>query len=261
MGSILWTTYLILSVLALIQALLVVVQTWEHHRHAKGRLRAIPLCPVKGRAVVVVPCRGIDIGLTRNLATLMRQDYGNYLVRFVVESLADPACGVIYHLMLAYPEVASELVVAGHAEDDGQKIHNLAGGHRGFATPDRIPCLRRFRCPVGPALAPGAGLPAGSSQVGTATGYRWFLPKRASLANFVLYSINACIAVFLGKHSPTIVWGGSLGDPPRPVRVAADSRGVARDFERRPGGQPGDSSRGARGGFRACLHRRPPRRT
>ena len=45
--------------------------------------------------------------------------------------------------------------------------------------------------------------------VGAATGYRWFIPARPSLANHLLYSINSSIALFFGYGGRHLVWGGS----------------------------------------------------
>jgi hypothetical protein len=45
--------------------------------------------------------------------------------------------------------------------------------------------------------------------VGASTGYRWFVPKRASLANHVLYSINAAAATMYNPRTLQPVWGGS----------------------------------------------------
>jgi len=201
--------YVLASVLAVVQASLVVVQTWEHHRFARSRLAIMRKYPRKGRALVIVPCRGIDVGLEGNLRTLFRQDYGEYQIRFVVESAADPACGVIRRLMAAHPETNAELLVAGEAQGDGQKVHNLR-----FATQD-LPAeveylafvdsdarLRRqwLRALLTRLDGPG---------IGATTGYRWFVPSRPTLANHLLYSINSHIAVLFGSRCPTIVWGGS----------------------------------------------------
>ena len=46
-------------------------------------------------------------------------------------------------------------------------------------------------------------------EVGAATGYRWFVPARASLANQLLYSINCGIGLLLGNGGRHLVWGGS----------------------------------------------------
>jgi hypothetical protein len=45
--------------------------------------------------------------------------------------------------------------------------------------------------------------------VGAATGFRWFIPARASLANYLLYGINSSIALFFGAGGQHLVWGGS----------------------------------------------------
>ena len=45
--------------------------------------------------------------------------------------------------------------------------------------------------------------------VGAVSGYRWFVPQRASLANVLLYSVNCGLASLLGKKGYNYVWGGS----------------------------------------------------
>jgi cellulose synthase/poly-beta-1,6-N-acetylglucosamine synthase-like glycosyltransferase len=201
--------YIVISGLAVVQAVLVVIQTWEHHRYARSRLALMRKYPRKGRALVVVPCRGVDVGLARNLHTLFHQDYGNYQIRFVVESDADSACAVIRRLMAAHPEKHAELLVAGNAAREGQKIHNLRYATAGLpagveylAFADSDARLRRqwLRALLTRIDRPG---------VGAVTGYRWFVPSRPSFANHLLHSINSHIAVLFGSRCPTIVWGGS----------------------------------------------------
>ena len=83
--------YILASVLAIVQASLVIVQTWEHHRFARSRLAIMRRYPRKGRALVIVPCRGVDIRQAGNLRTLFRQDYGEYQIR-----------GTLHHLSLIH---------------------------------------------------------------------------------------------------------------------------------------------------------------
>ena len=203
------TVYLVASALAITQAALIVLQTWEHHRFARGRLRHLRYSGQVGRVALVVPCKGSDVGLEKNLRSLFRQDYLDYEVRFVVESSADPAYPVIRRLMAQYPEVSSRIVAAGRAHRCGQKVHNLRVATadlgeeiRYVAFADSDARLRRqwLRALVSRLDRPG---------IGAATGYRWYVPVRSSLANHLVYSLNSNIAVFLGSRSPTVVWGGS----------------------------------------------------
>ena len=95
MGSAWVLIYWIAAGLAVLQAVLVGMQTWEHRRFARSRLNNVPPGGAGGRAVLFVPCRGSDVGLERNLDRLYLQDYANYEIRFIVESPDDPAWPVI----------------------------------------------------------------------------------------------------------------------------------------------------------------------
>lgn len=159
--------------------------------------------------MLIVPCRGTDLGIERNLNTLFRQDYDNYQVRFVVESKDDPVYPIICRLFDSHPQVEAEVIVAGPTEHSGQKVHNLLAataelpnGVDYLAFVDSDARLRRqwLRALVARLDRPG---------VAASTGYRWFLPQRPSLANHLLYSLNSSVGVFMGKHPPTVVWGGS----------------------------------------------------
>jgi len=209
MEALAYAAYLLVSLLGLLQAILVGVQTWEHRRFARRRLAGLHGAVPRGRVLVIVPCCGAEPGLEENLRTVLAQDYPDYAVRFVVESSRDPACGVIWRLIRQHPQVDAEVVVAGRATTQGQKVHNLLSAtaqlppdieYLAFADSDA-----RLRPQWLRALVGGID----GADVVAATGYRWFVPARNSLANFLVYSLNSCVAVFLGKNSPTVVWGGS----------------------------------------------------
>jgi len=201
--------YWLLAALAILQAALIALQTWEHRRYARRRLSELRLCRASGRALVVVPCRGHDIGLEDNLSTLLEQDYDDYLVRFVVESLDDPACEAIRRVMREHSRVRCELIVAGGAEQCGQKVHNLLAAtselppevrYLAFVDSDARPQRHWLRALLG-QLELG--------DVGAATGYRWFVPVRPSLANHLVYSINCNSAIMMAAKVHHFVWGGS----------------------------------------------------
>ncbi len=208
-GFWLFGLYLVASGLAVSLALLVMVQTWEHHRFARSRLWHLHEYPRKGPILLIVPCRGVDIGFEDNLRSLFRQDYGDLCIRFVVGSPDDPACTVIRRLMHAFPEVRSELLVAGIGEQIGQKVHKLR-----MATADLPPETEYLAFADSDARLRPEGLRALVARlertgVGAATGYRWFVPAAPTLANHLLYGLNTRIAVLFGTAGPAVVWGGS----------------------------------------------------
>jgi cellulose synthase/poly-beta-1,6-N-acetylglucosamine synthase-like glycosyltransferase len=91
----------------------------------------------------------------------------------------------------------------------GQKVHNLLAATvelssdveiLAFVDSDARPRPQWLRMLVQRLDRPDAG---------AATGYRWFIPQRPTLANHLLYSINAAAAVLVGPGKRRLVWGGS----------------------------------------------------
>jgi hypothetical protein len=157
--------------------------------------------------LVCVPCKGIDLDLANNLQRVLSQDYPNYQVRFVVENADDPAHAVIQHLITVSP-IACELLVAGTCADSGQKVHNLRSATENL--PDDVEVLAFFDSDSNPAPDALARLVdrvyGGGLQV--ATGYRWLVPRRPSLPNLTLASVNAAVASLLNHQGWNLVWGG-----------------------------------------------------
>jgi ceramide glucosyltransferase len=202
-------TYVVLGLAVIVQTLLVAIQTWEHHRFARSRLTSMSRCCRSGKAVVVVPCKGEDYELSRNLLSLFRQDHGDYELRFVVESRRDPAYRIIRRLIRSHREVPARIFLGGASRRSGQKVHNLRVAtarlpddvrYVAFVDSDarvRIEWLRAMLSRLH------------RNDIGAATGYRWFVPAKPTLANHLMSAINSYIAMFLGARPPTVVWGGS----------------------------------------------------
>ena len=208
MGTFWLVVCLLLAGLAIAQSVLTGVQAWEHRRFARGRLRS-PLSGPPGRAVLLVPCRGLDPGLEENLRAILVQDRRDYAAWFIVESPHDPVYPAIRRVINEHPGIESRVIFAGRANGSGQKVHNLL-----VATAE-IPRDVKYLIFVDSDARPEPRWLGGLLQrldcagVGAATGYRWFVPQRPTLANHLLYSLNCSVALLLGKHTPHFVWGGS----------------------------------------------------
>ncbi|MBN2293461.1 MAG: glycosyltransferase family 2 protein [Pirellulales bacterium] len=213
-----FAAYCLLAVLALIQAFLGGLQTWEHRRFARNRFKDLPDCRPRGKAMIFAPCKGVDLDLKKNLQRLFQQDYEEYEITFIVQTSSDPACALIEDLMAENRHIRSHLVIAGKADApgdgkiSGQKVHNLRVATENlspeidflvFVDSDSQPRKEWLRALVGRL---------GKRQrhnMGAATGYRWMVPERATPANCLLYSINCGITTLLGTKSNYPVWGGS----------------------------------------------------
>jgi ceramide glucosyltransferase len=162
---------------------------------------------------VLMPLRGVDEGLSKNIAAIFAQDYPSFEIIFVTDRADDPALSVVENARRSFTGAvgpAMQTVVAGPASDRSQKVHNLAfaihQAHRDsevfvFVDSDARPKSHWLRSLVDP-LSDG--------KVGAATGYRWFIPARSGLAAHLLSVWNAAIASALGADGlKNFCWGGS----------------------------------------------------
>jgi ceramide glucosyltransferase len=201
--------YLTLSGLIILWSLLLALQTWEHRRYVRSCMRGLERHQPTGRVALFAPCKGVDLGLGANLRSVLEQDYDDYEVVFIVESAEDPAYAAIRRAMAEHPWVSARVVIAGHATESGQKVHNLRFAtqhlsrqikYLAFVDSDARPKPEWLRMLVARLDEPG---------LGAVTGYRWFTPERATVANALVYAINCGMVSLLTRSSHYLIWGGS----------------------------------------------------
>ncbi len=158
---------------------------------------------------VIAPCRGLDEDLRENLAALFRQNYPRYEIIFAVDDERDESVSVIKNLIAEFS--SAKFIIAGKAENESQKVHNLRQAVTGvsaeseafvFVDSDARPNADWLRNLIAP-LADRA--------IGCATGYRWFVQKRGGFATHLRVVWNASVASALGANlKSNFCWGGSM---------------------------------------------------
>src|ERR1041385_9396908 len=98
-----------LATVAILQGLLTLIDGIRAARHM--RTFRPPPRKTPDRLVVFCPCKGIDAEFEKNIRSILDQDYPNYEVHFIVDSVNDPA----YSSLRA--SGASNILVAGRATD------------------------------------------------------------------------------------------------------------------------------------------------
>ena len=187
-------------------------------------------------ASVIIPCRGLDQGLSENLSALFRQDYPAYEIIFVTDDAADPSVVVVEELRREFSEAAhvrSRVLIAGRAHESGQKVHNLRMAVREvdpqsevlvFVDSDARPRASWLRSLIAPLS---------DERTGAMTGYRWFVPVRGGFASVLRAVWNASIASALGPNGErNFCWGGSTAirrETFENVGVREEWRGAASD--------------------------------
>ena len=210
MNSTPWIVYLVLAGVSLVQAVLLALQAWEHRRYARSCLRDVAGQRPRGRAMILAPCKGAELALEENLRGLLRQDYDDYEITFIVEDAGDAAAAVIRRVLAEHPAAAARLLVAGLAAEGGQKVHNLR------AATAAVPPAVRYLVFVDSDAQPRpewlrsllARLSASEAAVATRLSLVHALPPLAG-AEDRLQRSTARSCRCLGRSSHYMVWGGS----------------------------------------------------
>ena len=183
-------------------------QTPRHHRY-------------QPKAVIIIPCRGLEPGLEENLEAYCTQDYREYELILVTESERDPAYKVVSKV-IKQSRRSAWLVVAGEATERGQKVHNLLAAIETLNAVDRrVEILVFADSDARPSRKWLSELvaPLDEKRVGATTGFRWYVSdptleenQRAGVVgrifSLVLAAWNSSALSVLGERSG-FAWGGA----------------------------------------------------
>lgn len=171
---------------------------------------SLPLPDFTPFASVIVPCRGLEENLEKNLAALLRQDYPAYEVLFVTDSASDGCFHAISNLIAQHPHALTRLVIAGPATDSGQKVHNLRVAVAEVAAAGEVIVFVDSDVQAESNWLRSLVTPLQDRELGAATGYRWFVPSSGGFASQLRSVWNASIVSALGAdRRGNFCWGGS----------------------------------------------------
>lgn len=203
--------FLILAALLTLQSIMALRDGYRFLRFVR-RARREPPGNYTPYAALIIPCKGVDPHLEENLRAFLSQDYPKYQVIFAVASANDPAHPYLEALVqqsLGGGGPTTTIVVAGYADNRGEKVNNLLRGLSAvdpaaevlvFADADAHPARDWLRSLVAPL---------GESKVLVSTGFRWYLPS-AGFVSQLRAAWDTSIATLLGDHDHNFAWGGSM---------------------------------------------------
>jgi cellulose synthase/poly-beta-1,6-N-acetylglucosamine synthase-like glycosyltransferase len=162
---------------------------------------------------VFFPVRGVDQGLSENIAAVFGQTYPNYEVIFVSDDANDPAWQVIEAARRSFAAASGptmQTLVAGPALGRGQKVHNLSTAVEHAQASSEVFVFVDSDARPQPRWLDSLVAPLQDETLGATTGYRWFVPVRGGLASHLRSVWNASIASALGPDPErNFCWGGS----------------------------------------------------
>lgn len=203
------SVFVVLAILLFVQSFLSFVSTMRFARYALTPQNTRPQRH-QPKAVVILPCKGLEHDFEANIRAYLAQEYRDYEVLFVTESEHDPAYPVLSKL-IKQSRRAAWLIAAGEAAQSGQKVHNLIAALDALNSIDRRAELLVFAdSDARPARTWLADLcaPLNERSVGATTGFRWYVPVNGGLGAWLLSAWNASILSLLGERSG-LAWGGA----------------------------------------------------
>lgn len=195
---------------ALIASALPVLLARRFVRDIRAALRLPGDQGYRPRVVLIVPCKGLDPAFEMNVHAFLAQDYPDMALRFVTATRDDPAHGVLGSILAARPEVQARLLVAGLASGRSEKINNQLAAVADVA--DAADVLVFMDSDARPAADFVRHLvqPLADSQVGLATGFRWYMPVGGGVWSFLRSAWNGGGVVFLTDPQANYAWGGAM---------------------------------------------------
>ena len=203
-----WIIYLALASLALLQAGLFTFQAFENRRFTRARCRRRDPSQPRGRVLLVAPCKGSETGSAKISNTCC------FRTTPIMRS------GSLSN-RLTIPRSPSSTRSFAYAPTFQRHCASRArppiAARRSTTCSLPRPNYRQTRSTWRSSIPTPGLAPTGCAAIsrldgrdsGAATGYRWFVPARPSLANLLLSSINANVALLLGPGDHHFVWGGS----------------------------------------------------
>jgi ceramide glucosyltransferase len=206
-----WYYYIALA--AIISQLLFLLQTYSNYHYALAKYKKKRVWH-ELKAVLIVPCKGLDPDFQSNITSFFNQDYENHLLWFVVADESDPAYSELCKLKNQLSQTSKaqdvQIFVAGKGQSCSQKIHNLLYCYERVSDDIDVLAFADSDVCVRTDWLSHLVHPLRQTKNGVATGYRWFIPKKNNLATLALSALNAKVAQLLGNTPFNQAWGGSM---------------------------------------------------
>ena len=165
----------------------------------------------KPRVTVIMPCKGAESNLERNMESILKQDYGNYQTIVVTDSSDDPAWSTAASLLARYPGANLRLCISKPATSTTASgkvtalltaIEQTKGQAEVYAIIDSD------------AFVPGNWLaelvnPLSDESIGATTGFRWYFPQ-GGFWSHVEAAWNASGTDVLFDERVNFIWGGGM---------------------------------------------------
>lgn len=205
-------TFYVAGALLVLQSLWAFIDGLRFLRLIRDR-KSRPAAHFTPAAAVVIPCKGVDAGFEQNVNCFLAQNYPTYQVLFAVADQDDAAYGRLRERLAAPPSsqspVRTALVVAGLAENRGEKVHNLLRALEAVDPATEVLVFADIDATPATDWLASLVAPLADARITASTGFRWYLPGKG-FASRLRAAWDASIATMMGEHDHNFAWGGSM---------------------------------------------------
>ncbi len=163
---------------------------------------------VTGRVVLIVAVKGPDPEFKHFLDGLARQHYADFRAIFAVQAADDPAVAQIESFRAGRADRVST-VVAGLAEDEGQKSTNLRAALRSVTASDDFIVFADANIRPSPDWLRRLIAPLAHGEAEVVSGFAWGIPGSRTLASFALTGMSNALITVPRLPLFNAAWGGS----------------------------------------------------
>lgn len=159
------------------------------------------------RVAVLCPCKGMELGLERNLIALTEFDYRNYELFFILASASDSAFSTVKRVA-EHSKPPAHVIIAERPEACGEKVNNLRVAIEQLPADFEVLVFADSDGRPGKFWLGRLAAPLNDKQVGAATTMRWLIPNSHKFATALLAVWNAAIVTMLSEKGKNFCWGG-----------------------------------------------------
>ncbi len=171
---------------------------------------ARPKLAFRPRVCLVMPCKGDEAGLERNLNAALQQEYANYRTVIVTDSTEDPAYAVAKSALSRRLEGNSCLYTSDAAVSASGKVAALLTALARDQGQAEVYAIIDSDALVSSRWLEDLVDPLKDESVGATTGFRWYFPSRGGFWSYVEAAWNASGTNLLFNDRYNFPWGGAM---------------------------------------------------
>jgi ceramide glucosyltransferase len=159
---------------------------------------------------LVLPCKGAETGLERNIEAALKQEYDDYRLIVVTDSQLDPAYQIASAVLSRNPERKSRLCTSESSTTASGKVAALLTALAEDRGRSEVYAFLDSDALISPTWLGDLVDPLKEDSIGATTGFRWYFPSEGGLWPHVEAAWNAAGTNLLFSNRYNFPWGGAM---------------------------------------------------